>query len=84
MKQHQEREPREIELIDPSYQPSKAELEEELRIDATFEELSKAVVQPVKVTYVMPPSAHADQGILGNFVYNPQTKAAPRAGAVRS
>ena len=40
---------REIKLIHPKYQPNKAELEEDLRIDATFEDLSKAVVQPVKV-----------------------------------
>lgn len=37
-------EPREIELI----QSSKAELSGDLHIDATFEELTKAVVQPVK------------------------------------
>lgn len=54
MKQHQKPDPQEIELIDPSYQPSKAELQEDLSIDATFEELSKAVVAPAKVRYVMP------------------------------
>jgi len=46
--------PREITLIDPSYQPNKAELEEDLRIDATFEELTAAVVRPVKIRYVKP------------------------------
>ena len=40
-----EPEPREIELI----QWSKAELQEDLHIGATFEELTKAVVQPVKI-----------------------------------
>ena len=45
---------REIELIDPSYQPSAAELAEDLRVDATFEELTAAVLRPVKVRYVKP------------------------------
>ncbi len=30
--------PREVEIIHPSYQPSAAELREDLRINATFEE----------------------------------------------
>ena len=46
--------PREIGLIDPSYQPSKAELEEDLRVEASFEELTAAVVRPVKIRYVKP------------------------------
>ena len=32
-----------------SYQPSKAELEEPIKIDATPEQLARAVLQPVKV-----------------------------------
>ena len=32
-----------------SYQPSKAELEESIRIDATPEQLAKAVVTPVRI-----------------------------------
>ena len=47
--------PRTIEVVDPSYQPSRAVLRQDLRINATFEELTKAVVQPVKVRYVKPP-----------------------------
>ena len=43
-----------VEVPHPSYQPSRAELREDLRINATFEELAKAVVQPVKVQYVKP------------------------------
>ena len=46
--------PREVKLIHPSYQPTKAELEEDLRVDATFEELTAAVVRPVKIRYVKP------------------------------
>ena len=45
---------RTVDVVDPSYQPSRSELREDLRVDATFEELSKAVVQPVKVRYVKP------------------------------
>ncbi len=48
-------EPPEIKLIDPSYQPSAAELAEDLRVDATFEELAAMVARPVKIRYVKPP-----------------------------
>ena len=47
--------PREVELLHPSYQPSKAELEEDLRVDATFEEAVRALAQPAKVSYVKYP-----------------------------
>ena len=47
--------PREVELPHPSYQPSKAELEEDLRVDATFEEAVQALAQPVKVRYMKYP-----------------------------
>ena len=46
---------REIELVDPSYQPSKAEMEEDLRVDATFEEAVQALAKPVTVRYVKYP-----------------------------
>ena len=45
---------RTVDVAHPSYQPSRSELREDLRLDATFEELSKAVVQPVKARYVKP------------------------------
>ena len=32
-----------------SYQPSKKELEEDVRVDATPEELARAILRPVKV-----------------------------------
>ena len=54
-KEQKQPQPREVEIIHPSYQPSRAELREDLRINATFEELAKAVVQPVKVRYIKPP-----------------------------
>ena len=50
-------EPPVIELVHPSYQPSKAELEEDLRVDATFEEAVQALAQPVKIRYVRRPRA---------------------------
>ena len=48
-------EPPVLELVHPSYQPSKAELEEDLRVDATFEEAVQTLVQPVNVCYVKYP-----------------------------
>ncbi len=47
-------EPLEIKLIDPSYQPSAAELAEDLRVDATFGQLTAAVVRAAKIRYVKP------------------------------
>jgi len=47
-------EPRIIELPHHSYQPSVAELNEDMRVDASFEELVKAVLQPAKIRYVKP------------------------------
>ena len=48
-------EPPVLELAHPSYQPSKAELDEDLRVDATFEEAVQALAQPVKIRYVKRP-----------------------------
>ena len=47
-------EPRFVELPRYSYQPSVAELNEDMRVDASLEEIVKAVLQPVKICYVMP------------------------------
>ena len=44
-----------VEVVDSSYQPSKAELEEDVRIDATPEELLRAVLRPVTVRHVPQP-----------------------------
>ena len=53
--------PKEVEVPDPSYQPTAAELREDLRVkNATFEEAAKSVVQPVKVRYVKPPGERLD------------------------
>lgn len=43
-----------VKLVHPSYQPTKAELEEDLRVDATFEEIAKAVTRTVNIEYYKP------------------------------
>ena len=55
MKKQTSTKPRDVNIVHPSYQPNWAELREDLRVDATFEELAKAVVRPVKVRYVKTP-----------------------------
>ena len=52
-KRHQPK-PRMIEVPDPSYQPSRAELRADLRLKGTFEDAIKALVRPVRVRKVMP------------------------------
>ena len=46
--------PRTVDVVDPSYQPTRAELREDLRLKGTFEDAIKALVRPVKVRYVTP------------------------------
>ena len=48
--------PREVEIAHPSYQPSKAELEADMRVNASFEEAVDALVKPVRMRYVDKPS----------------------------
>lgn len=43
-----------VRVAHPTYQPSKAEREEEVPLDASFEDLVKAAVRPVEVRYVNP------------------------------
>ena len=47
--------PRADEIVHPSYQPNRAEFRQDLRIDASFDDAIKALVQPVKVRYVESP-----------------------------
>lgn len=42
-------EPATVRLKPASYQPSKAELDEPVKIDATPEQLARAVLRPVKI-----------------------------------
>lgn len=44
-----------VEVVKPTYQPSKAELESDLRVDATFEEAIKALSKPVNVKHIEKP-----------------------------
>ena len=43
-----------IELAPSDYQPSKAELEEDVRLDATPEDVARSVLQPVRVRHRKP------------------------------
>ncbi len=47
--------PREVEIVHPSYQPSKAELEEDKRVNATFEEAIEALAKPVSIRHIPRP-----------------------------
>ena len=46
-----------IEVVHQSYQPSKAELEADLRIKGTFQQAIQALVRPVRLRRVMPKRA---------------------------
>ena len=46
---------REIEIVHPSYQPSKAELEADARVNVSFDEAVDAVLQPAKIRYIPKP-----------------------------
>ena len=47
---------REVEIVRRDYQPSKAELEADVRVDATFEEAIEALCQPVDVRHIIKPN----------------------------
>ena len=51
--------PREVEVVRPSYQPSRAELDEDMRVEATFEEAVEALARPVRMRYVKRPRKSA-------------------------
>ena len=44
-----------VELVKSSYQPTKAEREEGFCIDATLENLTKAMVQPIRARWIDKP-----------------------------
>ena len=50
-------EPPTVKLIHPCYSPSRQELEEDLRVNATLEELGKAVTRAVNVECYKPKRA---------------------------
>lgn len=43
-----------VKLVDSSYSPSREELAQDLRVDASLEELGKAVTQTVNVEFYKP------------------------------
>ena len=43
---------REVEIVSSDYQPSVAELEEDTRVDASFDEAVEALTKPVRIRYV--------------------------------
>ena len=43
---------RDVEVVRPDYQPNKAELEEDVRVNATFDEAVDALTKPVSIRYV--------------------------------
>ena len=48
-------EPREVEIVQSDYQPTAAELNEDMRVDATFDEAVDALTKPVKIRYIDKP-----------------------------
>ena len=44
--------PREVRIVRPDYQPSRAELNEDARVDALFNEAVEALTKPVNIRYV--------------------------------
>ena len=48
-----------VEVVDSSYQPSKAELEEDMSIDKTPDKVAKALTQTVNVRRVKNPRSKA-------------------------
>lgn len=46
---------REVEVVRPSYQPSRAELNEDMRVEATFEEAVQALAKPVRIRHISRP-----------------------------
>ena len=43
---------REVEIVKPDYQPSAAELAEDARLNAKFDEAVDALTKPVRIRYV--------------------------------
>ena len=52
--------PRTVEIVHPSYQPRKAELEADLRVKSTFKEAVDALTQPVRISYMDKPRRESD------------------------
>ena len=48
--------PETVDIVPSSYQPSKAELEADLRVEATFDESVEALTEPVQIRRVIRPA----------------------------
>ena len=55
MKEKSKPKPKTVELVKSSYQPTKAEKEEEIQINATLDELGEAAVRPVNIRWIDKP-----------------------------
>ena len=69
--------PLKVEIVKSDYQPSKAELEADMRVDATFEEAMQALAEPVEITYTDRPS-RSSQAASALFYIIPFAKACRR------
>lgn len=49
--------PREVDIVKPDYQPSAAELAEDARVNATFDEAVEGLTKPVSIRYVDRPKS---------------------------
>ena len=47
--------PKTVELVKSEYQPTKAEQKEELRVDASMEEIADAILKPVNFRWIDKP-----------------------------
>ncbi len=72
-------EQRVVEIVHPSYQPSKVALEEDMRVDARFEEAVDALAQPVSTRHIARPKP-GHQAASGTFLHNPQKKGRESGG----
>ena len=48
---------REVEIVHPDYQPTAEELNEDMRVDATFDEAVDALTKSVTIKYIDRPKA---------------------------
>ena len=55
MKESPRKKPHAVEVVRSDYQPSKAELEKDMSIDASLEELIQSVAEPVGIKYIPRP-----------------------------
>lgn len=63
--------PRIVDVVAPTYQPSKAQLEDGMRVRAIFEKTVEALSRPVTVRYIARPTRRPEWGRFGTFLHNP-------------